>query len=90
MTVRDLVGRYPQTRPVFEKHGIDYCCGGDKCLADVANEHGLKLPALVDALGKTLQAEPGSVLTVLLEPLGYTLNHVCEWEPFFINPELLP
>ena len=30
-------------------------------------------------------------MTVLLEPLGYTLNHVCEWETFFfINPELLP
>ena len=27
-TVRDLVGRYPQTRPVFEQHGVDYCCGG--------------------------------------------------------------
>ena len=23
MTIRDLVGRYPQTRPVFEEHGID-------------------------------------------------------------------
>jgi hypothetical protein len=27
-TVRDLVGRYPQTRPVFEDCRIDYCCGG--------------------------------------------------------------
>lgn len=40
MTVRDLVGRYPQTRPVFEKHGIDYCCGGGKCLAEAARERG--------------------------------------------------
>ena len=56
MTVRDLVGRYPQTRSVFEKHGIDYCCGGGRCLAEAAQEHGLKLPALVDALDKALQA----------------------------------
>ena len=39
-TVRDLVGRYPQTRPVFEKHGIDYCCGGGRPLADAARQCG--------------------------------------------------
>ena len=82
MTVRDLVGRYPQTRPVFEKHGIDYCCGGGKCLADVANEHGLKLPALLDALGKTLQAEPGKAEATdkdwYAAPLGELVSHIVE------------
>lgn len=53
-TVRDLVGRYPQTRPVFEKHGIDYCCGGGKSLADAAREHGRSLPELIDSLKKAL------------------------------------
>ena len=82
MTVRDLVGRYPQTRPVFEEHGIDYCCGGGKCLADVANEHGLKLPALVDALEKTLQAEPGKAEATdkdwYAAPLGELVSHIVE------------
>jgi CheY-like chemotaxis protein len=58
MTVRDLVGRYPQTRPVFEKHGIGYCCGGGKCLTDVADTHGLKLSVLVDDLEEVLQPVP--------------------------------
>ncbi len=60
MTVRDLVGRYPQTRPVFEKHGIDYCCGGAKCLAEAASERGVKLPALVDALEEAVQTATGN------------------------------
>lgn len=34
MTIRDLVGRHPQTRSVFERHEIDYCCGGGKSLAE--------------------------------------------------------
>ena len=38
-TVRELVGRYPQTRKVFEQYGIDYCCGGGKSL-DQATEEG--------------------------------------------------
>lgn len=60
MTVRDLVGRYPQTRAVFEEYGIDYCCGGDKCLADAAREHGIELPTLVDAVKTALPAATGT------------------------------
>jgi regulator of cell morphogenesis and NO signaling len=82
MTVRDLVGRYPQTRSVFEKHGIDYCCGGGKCLTDVANEHGLKLPTLLDALGKTLQAGPGKAEATdkdwYAARLGELVSHIVE------------
>jgi regulator of cell morphogenesis and NO signaling len=60
-TVRDLVGRYPQTRPVFEKYGIDYCCGGNKHLAEAAHERHVDVAALVDALTKSLDTpiEPG-------------------------------
>lgn len=53
-TIRDLVGRYPTTRPVFERYGIDYCCGGGKCLAEAAGEHNLELPELVIALEDAL------------------------------------
>jgi iron-sulfur cluster repair protein YtfE (RIC family) len=30
-TVRELVGRYPQTRKTFEKYGIDYSLPDDAC-----------------------------------------------------------
>ena len=92
MTVRDLVGRYPQTRPVFEKHGIDYCCGGGKCLAEVANEHGLKLPTLVGALENTLQAEPGKAETTdkdwYAAPLGELVNHIVETHHGYMKTSL--
>jgi regulator of cell morphogenesis and NO signaling len=54
-TVRELVGRYPRTRLVFEKHGIDYCCGGSKCLADAAIERDIEFPALVEDLRRSLR-----------------------------------
>jgi regulator of cell morphogenesis and NO signaling len=60
MTVRELVGQYPMTRPVFEKNGIDYCCGGAKCLAEAARERGVSLSSLVDDLEKALLAKPES------------------------------
>jgi regulator of cell morphogenesis and NO signaling len=81
-TVRDLVGHYPQTRPVFEKNGIDYCCGGGKCLAEVAAERGLKLPALLSALQESLQAVPGEATAIDKDwyavPLGELVAHIVE------------
>ena len=58
-TVRELVGRCPQTRPVFEQHGIDYCCGGGQSLTAVAKAGGLELQVLVGAL-KQAAANPPS------------------------------
>ncbi len=57
-TVRDLVGRYPQTRRVFEKYEIDYCCGGDRSLADVAADQELSVSTLVDTLTEVLESPP--------------------------------
>ena len=80
MTIRDLVGRYPQTRPVFEAEGIDYCCGGGRRLVDVAGEQGLKLPALVDALERSLEASPGEQPAAgkdwYAEPLATLVDHI--------------
>ncbi len=58
-TVRDFVGRYPQTRQVFEEHGIDYCCGGGQTLAEAAKSRGLELQRLATALDAALQTPPG-------------------------------
>jgi regulator of cell morphogenesis and NO signaling len=79
-TVREVVGRCPETRPVFEKHGIDYCCGGGKRLADAARERGLELPALVHALQATLQTAKGkpgpSDIDWYAAPLGELVSHI--------------
>lgn len=39
--VKDIVVRYPQTRPVLERLGIDYCCGGNVPLAQAAQLAGI-------------------------------------------------
>jgi regulator of cell morphogenesis and NO signaling len=42
-TVRDYAIETPQTIPVFEKLGIDYCCGGNRPLDEVCAAANLKL-----------------------------------------------
>jgi len=91
-TIRDLVGRYPRTRPVFEQHGIDYCCGGGKSLAEAAGERNLKLPELVDALVKTLEREPGKVQGDQRDwysaPLSELVAHIVEVHHGYMKPAL--
>ena len=92
-TVRELVGRYPQTRKVFEDHGIDYCCGGGQCLADAADQCGLKLAALMDALTVVLQATPSTAQATdrdwYAAPLGELVNHIIDTHHSYMKKALL-
>ncbi len=54
--VADLAIRLPGAIPVFRKHGIDFCCGGRRPLAEVCSEKGLDVGALVRELA---EARPG-------------------------------
>lgn len=39
-TVGQIVARQPALAPIFERHRIDYCCGGKKTLAAACQEAG--------------------------------------------------
>jgi regulator of cell morphogenesis and NO signaling len=49
-TVRDYAIETPQTIPVFEKLGIDYCCGGNRPLDEVCTVAHLSLDDVVRSL----------------------------------------
>jgi regulator of cell morphogenesis and NO signaling len=44
--VAKIATRHPGTIRVFQRHGIDFCCGGKRPLADASAEHGLDLETL--------------------------------------------
>lgn len=56
VTVGALVAERPARARVFERLGIDYCCGGRKPLAEVCAQRGLDAKALLAEL--TLDTEP--------------------------------
>lgn len=49
-TVRDLAGAAPGAARVFEKFGIDYCCGGERSLAQACLAAKVNLQEVVEAL----------------------------------------
>jgi len=50
VTVRETIARYPETKSVFTRFGLDTCCGSGVPIADAAQRDGADLAALLEAL----------------------------------------
>ena len=58
-TVREIALEQPTSIRVFERLGIDYCCGGRKPLAEACDERNLQIADVVAALESAAKtAEP--------------------------------
>lgn len=49
-SVNEVITRYPATIAVFNKFGLDTCCGGGAPIADAAHRDGADVDALLEAL----------------------------------------
>ena len=49
-TVREYALEIPAATRIFEKLGIDYCCGGGKSLADACTAAGISVDEVLDSL----------------------------------------
>lgn len=49
-TINEIVRRHPEAVGIFQRVGIDACCGGALALDEVARHHGLNAAALLDEL----------------------------------------
>ena len=59
-TVRELAIEIPQATRVFEKLGIDYCCGGAKSLQEACGARNLGVSEVVEALASQPEAAPSA------------------------------
>jgi regulator of cell morphogenesis and NO signaling len=88
-TVRELALEIPGATRVFEKMGIDYCCGGKRSLADACAAAGV----IVEEVQKSLELAPCAhfrweglnFLTATLEEL---INHIVETHHSFTRFEI--
>ena len=56
VAVNEMVARHPETMPVFNRFGLDTCCGGGAPIAEAARRDGVELDDLVKALEEALSA----------------------------------
>src|ERR1022692_302034 len=77
-TVRELALENPAATRVFEKLGIDYCCGGNKSLEEACRAANLSMDAVTDSLemadhsARAVQTDH----TWQTEPMADLISHI--------------
>jgi regulator of cell morphogenesis and NO signaling len=74
-TVGQLVAERPARSQVFERLGIDYCCGGRKTLTASCAERGLSTNAVLSALADADQNAPAAADT---DPARMGISELCD------------
>jgi regulator of cell morphogenesis and NO signaling len=96
-TVRELALEFPEATRIFEKIGIDYCCGGDKSLEEACLASGLSVDGVLDSLelaeetarckrtDRNWQTEPLSELAAHISTTHhkYTREEIARLVPLF-------
>jgi regulator of cell morphogenesis and NO signaling len=88
-TVRDWAVENPAATRVFEKFGIDYCCGGGKSLREACEAANLapdKLLALLQAAGQGKGTNGNKDWNS--EPLADLIDHIVESHHAYTREEL--
>jgi regulator of cell morphogenesis and NO signaling len=86
-SVGAVVAKAPATSRVFERHGIDYCCGGKTPLAQACAGKGLDLGKLLSELDAEVAARPAERDWTGASP-HELIDHVLATHHVFVKREL--
>ena len=77
-TVRELALEFPNATRVFERLGIDYCCGGNKSLEEACATANLSADEVLDSLESAEQASQATQKerNWQVEPLANVIAHI--------------
>lgn len=74
--VADIAAHHPRSIEVFERHGIDFCCGGRRALGEACREHGAAVEAVAAEIAAAAAREAPEDRVFTDAPLGALLDHI--------------
>ena len=77
-TVGDIASTVPSSVRVFQRHGIDFCCGGQTELGLACQEHGVPFAELVSDIQASALAPQPDERDWTVEPLHGLIHHIVE------------
>lgn len=75
-TVGSIATEHPLSTRVFARHGIDFCCGGGRPLADACAAKGLEVDVLIAELEQELAGAPETGVRWDTAPLPDVIQHI--------------
>jgi regulator of cell morphogenesis and NO signaling len=75
-TVGTIAAEHPLSTRVFQRHGIDFCCGGGRPLGEVCEEKGIALAQMLGEIEAEISEAPDAQVRWDEEPLGALLDHI--------------
>jgi regulator of cell morphogenesis and NO signaling len=87
-TVREIALEQPTSIRVFEKFGIDYCCGGRKPLAEACAASNLEVDAVIAALEAAAQGPAAIGQDWKQAPLETLIAHIVAIHHAYVTAEL--
>lgn len=87
-TVREIAAGNPAAVRVFEKYGIDYCCGGKVPLAEACAARNLDLDEVVASLEAVTAPQTPGTRDWAEEPLAGLAAHIVDTHHAYVNREV--
>ncbi len=88
-TVREIALERPQSIRVFEKFGIDYCCGGAKPLEEVCTQKGVDPGTVLAAIAELeLKAGADDLHDWSASTLEKLVNHIVTTHHEYVRQEI--
>jgi regulator of cell morphogenesis and NO signaling len=87
-TVREIALEQPSAIRVFEKYGIDYCCGGRKPLAEACAAGNLEVNAVIAALEIAAISPAPIAMDWAKAPLESLIEHIIDTHHAYVKREL--
>ncbi len=76
-TISEIVADDIRTATVFKKHGLDFCCGGNKTLKDACDENNIGIDDLLESLQNAKLSSESSIDFQKME-LDKLLDHIVD------------
>jgi regulator of cell morphogenesis and NO signaling len=87
-TVREIALEQPSSIRVFEKYGIDYCCGGRKPLSEACTAGNVEIDAVLAALELAAQSPAPVSMNWSQESLEALSGHIVDTHHAYVKREL--
>lgn len=87
-TVAEIAANSLAAVRVFEKYGIDYCCGGKRPLDEACRLKGISSTLLRDELAAALETATTPETDWTQAPLGQLIDHIVDTHHAYLRREL--